>query len=77
MKDLLTDKEKELLPFSIFLLTAELAMRFLTDYLSGDTYFKTAYEDHNLVRARTQIKLAEEIHSRLDELKETIRKLDK
>ena len=77
MGELLTKKEKELLPFAIFLLTAELAIRFLTDYLDGDVYFKTAYEDHNLVRARTQLKLAEEIHSRLDELNKIIQELDK
>ena len=77
MGDLLTKKEKELLPFAIFLLTAELGIRFLTDYLDGDTYFRTAYPEHNLVRARTQIKLAQEIYSRLDELNEIVKELSK
>jgi N-acetylhexosamine 1-kinase len=41
-------------------------MRFLTDYLSGDTYFATKYEGHNLVRCRTQLKLAGEIEQSFD-----------
>ena len=77
MGELLTKKEKELLPFAIYLLTAELGIRFLTDYLDGDTYFRTAYPEHNLIRARTQIKLAQEIYSRLDELNEIVKQLDK
>ena len=77
MGKLLTKKEKELLPFSIFLLAAELSMRFLSDYLDGDTYFRTAYPEHNLIRARTQIKLAQEIYSLLDELNEIVKELDK
>ena len=52
-----TEKEREMLPFSAILMTYECGMRFLSDYLVGDTYFKTKYDDHNLVRARTQFKL--------------------
>lgn len=74
MKDVLTPKEVELLPFSVFLLTAELVIRFLTDYLDGDKYFKTAYPEHNLVRARTQMKLMNEIYNHLDQLNEIVRK---
>ncbi len=59
MKDILTPREIELLPFSTFLLAMECGMRFLEDYLSGDVYFKTKYHNHNLVRARTQLTLAE------------------
>ena len=72
MKDYLTSKEKELMPFSIFLLTIELAIRFLTDYLQGDKYFHTNYDEHNLVRARTQLKLAEDLYDNLDTLKAII-----
>ena len=75
MKDYLTSKEKELLPFSIFLLTIELAIRFLTDYLQGDKYFHTNYDEHNLVRARTQLKLAEDLYDNLDTLKAIINTL--
>ena len=75
MKKYLTKKEKELLPFSVFLLTAELAIRFLTDYLAGDTYFQTQYNEHNLVRARTQIKLMNDLYDNLDNLQIIVNKL--
>lgn len=74
MKGVLTDKEVELLPFAVFLLTAELVIRFLTDYLDGDIYFRTAYPEHNLVRARTQIKLMNEIYNHFDQLNEIVNK---
>ncbi len=53
----LTRKETDLLPLSVRVITFELGLRFLTDYLSGDTYFKVAYPLHNLHRARVQFKL--------------------
>ena len=74
MKDVLTPKEVELLPFAVFLLTAELVIRFLTDYLDGDAYFKTTYPEHNLVRARTQMKLMNEIYNHFDQLNEIVQK---
>ena len=61
VKESITEREKELLPYSAYLMTIECGMRFLTDYLSGDTYFATKYAGHNLVRCRTQIKLASEM----------------
>lgn len=64
----LTEKEIDLLPFSGKLLTLECGMRFLTDYLNGDTYFKIDYPDHNLVRARTQFKLVEDMEKKMDEM---------
>ncbi len=60
----LTQKEKQLLPFSARLLTLECGMRFLTDYLNGDTYFKTHYEGQNLDRARTQFKLVADMEQK-------------
>ena len=54
-----TAAELGLLPDAARLMTFECGMRFLTDFLDGDTYFKTAYPEHNLVRARTQFKLVE------------------
>ena len=57
--DFLNQYELENVPFSGILLTYENGMRFLTDYLLGDNYFKVHKEDHNLIRARSQIKLAE------------------
>lgn len=77
MKDVLTPMELELLPFSAKLLTYECGIRFLTDYLNGDTYFKIHREGHNLDRARSQFKLVDEIESMEDELKAIVRDLVK
>ena len=49
-------------------MTLEVGIRFLKDYLDGDLYFKTAYPDHNLDRARTQLKLVADMHSKWDEM---------
>ena len=70
----ITPRERELLPFSAFLLTYECGMRFLTDYLMGDVYFKTAYREHNLVRARNQFALARDIERQMDALAEIVKK---
>lgn len=75
MKDILTPREIELLPFSTFLLAMECGMRFLEDYLRGDVYFKTKYHNHNLVRARTQLTLAEDIYRNMDVLTNIVNKL--
>lgn len=61
----LTPKEKELLPFAGKLITFEIGLRFLTDWLEGDTYFKIKRPTHNLDRARTQFKLVESIEAQL------------
>ena len=53
---------------SIKIITLELAIRFLDDYLNGDTYFKTNYKDHNLVRAKNQLKLVEDIENKMPEI---------
>jgi hypothetical protein len=53
----LTVEEKALLPVAPKVIAIELAMRFLTDYLRGDKYFRTKYAGHNLVRARNQLAL--------------------
>lgn len=72
--DVLTPTEKEYLPWGARLLTLECGIRFLTDYLQGDTYFKTEYTDHNLVRARTQFKLVDEMEQHFDEMREIVKK---
>ena len=61
----MTKDEVELMGTSISLITFELALRFLDDYLNGDTYFKCNYEQHNLDRARNQIKLVEDIENNM------------
>jgi hypothetical protein len=57
----LTSAEKDYLAFSAQLMTFECGMRFLTDHLNGDRYFKVHRENHNLDRCRTQFKLVEEM----------------
>ena len=69
MREELTEKEIELLPESAAILTYECGIRFLTDYLNGDTYFKVKRENHNLDRARNQFKLVADIVQKMDELK--------
>jgi hypothetical protein len=59
--EFLTAREKQFLPFSAKLITFEIGIRFLTDYLAGDTYFKVRRDGHNLDRCRTQFKLVESI----------------
>lgn len=68
VKKSITKREAELLPYGSYLMTIECGMRFLTDYLAGDTYFATKYEGHNLVRCRTQIQLAGEMESQFEEM---------
>lgn len=64
----LTPKELELLPLGAKIITLELAVRFLTDYLDGDRYFRVAYPEHNLVRARAQMKLVADMEAHWDEM---------
>lgn len=59
-QDCLSPLEIQLLPLAGPLLAYIMGVRFLTDFLAGDTYYKTAYPDHNLVRASNQLKLTEE-----------------
>ena len=56
-------------------MTIECGMRFLEDYLRGNIYFHTNYEEHNLVRCRTQIALAEDVLNHLDELNKITKEL--
>lgn len=72
VKDSITDKEKELLPYGSYLMTMECGMRFLADYLAGDTYFAIKYDDHNLVRSRTQLRLAAEMEKSFSEMKKIV-----
>lgn len=70
----LTPKEIELLPLSALIMTYECGIRFLADYLNGDTYFKIHREHHNLDRARTQLKLVQDIESKLEDMAKIIKK---
>ncbi len=73
--DDITPREAELIPYCCYLLTTECGMRFLTDYLEGDVYFATKYPGHNLVRARTQLKLAAEIENAFPAMAEEVARI--
>ena len=64
-KHYLTGTEIELLPLGGEVITGNIGIRFLTDYLNGDTYFKTEYPEHNLVRSRTQLALIKSMEQQL------------
>ena len=70
----LGEDEVMLLPEGAKMMTIECGMRFLTDYLQGDTYFRTAYEGHNLDRAHTQIELVRDMNRKWDEMKSIVKK---
>lgn len=72
----LTPKEVELLPMGAKVMTYECGMRFLTDYLQGDHYFKIHREGHNLDRARTQFKLVEDMEAKWDTMARIVRKYE-
>ncbi len=69
----LTRNEIDTLALSCFTLTTELAVRFLDDYILGDPYFKTDYPEHNLVRTRCQIGLAQDMLARMEDMESVIR----
>jgi hypothetical protein len=70
----LTDREIELLPMGAKVITFEQGIRFLTDYLQGDTYFKTHRENQNYDRTRTQLKLVADMEAKWDVMNEIVRK---
>jgi len=74
VKDILTPEEIRLLPLSVRIIACELAMRFLTDYIDGDLYFKIRTPEHNLVRARNQMALVRDIEAKFDEMQAIVRK---
>lgn len=69
----LTEKEILTLPWGAKLMTLECGMRFLTDYLEGDHYFKISREHHNLDRARTQFTLVRQMEQCWEQLEEISR----
>lgn len=74
MRGALTKLEVELLPMGAILMTFECGIRFLTDYLEGDNYFRIHRDNHNLDRARTQFKLTVDMEQKLSEMKAIIEK---
>ena len=68
LKQSLTDAERENLALGAVAMTVECGMRFLTDYINGDKYFKIHYPDQNLVRARCHLVLAKDMIKKLDKM---------
>ena len=68
----LDPEEIRALPLGVLVITCELAMRFLTDYIDGDVYFKVRSPEHNLVRARAQMALLSDMEKKYDEMCEII-----
>ena len=69
----LTQTEIDTLALSSFVLTVELAVRFLEDYIQGSPYFKTLYPEHNLVRTRCQIALAKDMQRVMPLMEQCVR----
>lgn len=74
-KKFLTPIEIENLPYAAALFPYMQAVRFLTDYINGDTYYKIKYPDHNLVRTRNQFKLLRSVEQHTPEMKQYIQSL--
>lgn len=68
----LTKPEKQFLPVSGKIITFEIGIRFLTDFLSGDVYFKVHRDGHNLDRCRTQFRLVESIELQEDKMNKLV-----
>ena len=73
-KDGLNKKEIETLPLGAKVITLEQGIRFLTDYLDGDLYYKTQYAEHNLDRTRTQLKLVADMEAKWEEMNAIVKK---
>ncbi len=70
----LTDTEKDYLAFSAKLITLEIGLRFLTDHLAGDVYFKVHRDNHNLDRCRTQFKMVGDMEADMDKMEAIVKK---
>lgn len=74
-KEILKTTEISTLAFSAKLMTFIIGLRFLTDYLDGDVYYKTKYPEHNLTRARVQFRLVESMEQQFVEMEKIIKSL--
>ena len=73
----LTEAERQMLPMGAKLMTLECGLRFLTDYLDGDHYFKVHRENHNLDRCRSQFKLVADMEKKWAEMAAVIEEVTK
>ena len=71
----LSKAEIESLAIGPFVISVEQVVRFLDDYITGDRYFKILYRDHNLVRARSQLALANDMYAKLDEMRAVVNEI--
>ena len=70
----LNDAEIDNLAYGAKIMTFECGIRFLTDYLEGDVYFRTTHAEHNIVRARNQFKLVADMETHMDEMNAIVEK---
>lgn len=77
MKGVLTEAETDALAFSGLYITFEQVLRFLMDYIDGDSYYKTAYPEHNLVRTRAQYKLLQSMESQLEAMNAFVKSISR
>jgi len=68
-RDFLTEADRHYLYDAVRLITFELMLRFFTDYLAGDVYFKVRYDGQNLLRARVQMQLCRSIEARESQIR--------
>lgn len=73
--DILTKEELELLPYAALIITVEDGIRFLMDHINGDTYYRIEYPGQNLDRARTQLKLVEDMEKKLPQIRQILQKI--
>lgn len=73
VNSVLNDTERSTLAQAALLFPFIMGVRFLTDYISGDIYYKINYEDHNLVRSKAQLKLTQDGESKIDELERIVK----
>lgn len=74
-RNVLSREEFDSLPFSGLYMTFIMGLRFLTDYLMGDVYYKVQYSEHNIARCRAQLRLVESMADRLGDMEKSIRRL--
>lgn len=76
LKDTITKEELEILPLGVWMMTYECGIRFLADYLNGDTYFAVDENiaNHNLIRAKAQFELVRQMEEQEEQMKGVIRK---
>ncbi len=73
--DILTREELELFPYAALIITAEDGIRFLMDHINGDTYYHIDYPGQNLDRARTQLKLLDDMKSKISDIRRILQKI--